>query len=75
MPVVTSRKPSPEIPFRERVSCTIGEAAAATGLGYRTIERLIADRALDSRMAAGRRLVLVPSLLRLVEGAPAEDPW
>lgn len=67
-----ARKPAPRIPFAERLSCTVGDAVEASGLSRRTINRLIAAGTLDSLKVGDRRLVRVPSLLRLVgaEGGP-----
>jgi len=55
------------IPFRERISCTIAEACAASGIGRTKLYEAMADGRLESVKVDNRRLVLVPSLLRLVE--------
>lgn len=84
MTAAASHKASPErpvrVPFRERLSCTIAEAAEASGLGRASIYRLIDAGRLDALLITvraggkGRRLVRVPSLLRLIEGAPEGQP-
>lgn len=77
---MASHKPPHEIPFKDRLTCTIAEAIQVSGLGRSTINRLIGSGRLASvkldgvRVAdtdRGRRLVRVPSLLALLgEGAP-----
>lgn len=60
------------IPFAQRVTCTIQEACAYSGLGRSTIYEAIKDGRLDSTNvrvkpnSRGRRLVSVPSLLKFV---------
>lgn len=56
------------IPFGERPTCTIAEACAATGLGRSKLYELIGEGQIDTTTVGRRRLVRVPSLLRLVEG-------
>lgn len=56
-----------EIPFRERLSCTIGQACEATGLGRSKIYMLMGEGLLKTTRVGRRRLVLVGSLLALVE--------
>ncbi|MDE3097782.1 MAG: hypothetical protein KGK07_17485 [Chloroflexota bacterium] len=63
---LASHVPSTGIPFRDRLSCTKREACEATGLSLRTIHRRIADGSLATREVHGRRLILVPSLVRLI---------
>jgi len=55
------------IPFRERLSCTVAEACAATGIGRTKIYEAMSDGRLQSVKVDNRRLVLVASLLRLLE--------
>ncbi len=62
------------IPFRERLGCTIKEACAASGLGPTMIYELIADGTLKSTKVKKRRVVSVPSLLVLIEGDLSERP-
>ena len=55
------------IPFSERVSCTVKLASEASGLSRSRIYELIADGTLESSVIGGRRLIMVPSLLRLIK--------
>jgi len=55
------------IPFRERISCTIAEACTASGIGRTKLYEAMSDGRLESVKVDNRRLVLVPSLLRLIE--------
>ena len=68
MSIEPSRKPAPTIAFRDRLSCTVGEAVEASGLSRRTINRLIADQRLASTTVGKRRLVRMGSLVALIEG-------
>jgi hypothetical protein len=58
-----------EIPFRDRVSCTIRQACEATGLGRTKLYALMQGGLLATTTVGRRRLVLVGSLLSLI-GAP-----
>lgn len=55
------------IPFRERPTCTIEEASDATGIGRTKLYELIGEKKLETLLIGRRRLVRVPSLLRLLE--------
>ncbi|MBS0278442.1 MAG: helix-turn-helix domain-containing protein [Proteobacteria bacterium] len=55
-----------EIPFRQRLSCTVGEACDATGLGRSKIYLLMQEGVLASTTVGRRRLILVESLLALL---------
>jgi hypothetical protein len=55
------------IPFRERISCTIPEACAATGLGRTKIyEEISAGRVQISKVGT-RTLIVVDSLVALID--------
>ena len=54
------------IPFGERPTCTIAEACSAAGFGRTKLYELIEGGAVDTVMIGRRRLVRVPSLLRLL---------
>jgi excisionase family DNA binding protein len=58
------------IPLRDRIGCTIQEACAATGLKPTKLYSLIGAGAIETTKIGKRRLVLVRSLLRLIEGEP-----
>lgn len=62
----------PLVPFHQRISCTVKEAYAASGLGPTTIYALIATGELESVKVGRRRLIRVPSLRRLIEGDKAQ---
>jgi excisionase family DNA binding protein len=55
------------VPFADRITCTIADACAATGLGRTKLYELIGAGSLATTTIGRRRLVLVSSLLRLVE--------
>jgi excisionase family DNA binding protein len=60
-----------DIPFRERIFCTINEAAQATGSGRSKIYELIKAERIRTVRIDGRTKVVVASLLELGgEGAP-----
>ena len=54
------------IPFRERISCTITEACAASGIGRTKLYEAMGDGRLETVKVDNRRLVLVASLLRML---------
>ncbi len=55
------------IPFAQRISCTIDEACQATGIGRTKLYEEISAGRVETTTIGRRRLVMVPSLLRLVE--------
>jgi excisionase family DNA binding protein len=61
------------IPFKERISATIAEACEASGLGRTKIYELIGAKKIETRKIGNRTLVLVPSLLRAIDPAGAND--
>jgi len=54
------------IPFGERPTCTVAEACSAAGLGKTKFYELMRMGKVDSTTLGRRRLVRVPSLLRLL---------
>ena len=62
------------VPLKDRLSCTVQEARALTGLSEASIYKLLKERAadgstiLEGEQVKGRWLVRVPSLRRLIEG-------
>jgi predicted DNA-binding transcriptional regulator AlpA len=55
------------IPFRDRISCTIPEACAATGLGRTKIyEEISAGRVQTSKVGT-RTLIIVESLVAMID--------
>jgi hypothetical protein len=66
---------SSSIPFRERISCTIPEACAATGLGRTKIYEEIGAGRVEIRKFGTRTLVVVDSLVALIHpSATAGSP-
>jgi excisionase family DNA binding protein len=57
----------PRIPFRERPTCTIEEASDVSGIGRTKLYELIGAGQIETLMIGRRRLIRVPSLLRLLE--------
>jgi excisionase family DNA binding protein len=57
---------SSTIPFAERPTCTIAEACNAVGFGKTKLYELIDGGEVDSIRIGRRRLIRVPSLLRLL---------
>jgi len=56
------------IPFAQRLTCTVAEACAATGLGRTKLYELIGEGCLDTTTIGRRRLILVRSLRTLFDG-------
>ena len=54
------------IPFVERPTCTIAEACSAVGFGKTKLYELLDGGAVESVTIGRRRLIRVPSLLRLL---------
>jgi excisionase family DNA binding protein len=61
------------IPLRERFAITVPEACQAIGVGPTKLYELVAAGAIETTKVGKRRLVLVRSLRRLIEGEPATD--
>jgi hypothetical protein len=55
------------IPFRDRISCTIPEACAATGLGRTKIYEEIAAGRVQTSKVGTRTLILVQSLVAMID--------
>lgn len=64
--------PYEEVPFRDRISCTIEQACEATGLGRTKLYMLMDAGVLKSVTVGRRRLVLMESLIALLQ--PDEKP-
>jgi hypothetical protein len=59
------------IPFRDRPTCTIDQAVQASGIGRTKLFELISDQQLETLLIGRRRLVKVPSLLKLLQSEAA----
>ena len=60
------------IQLRDRFGCTVQEARTASGLKPRNLYELINAGAIETKKIGKRRLVLVRSLQRLIEGEPGQ---
>jgi hypothetical protein len=58
------------IPFRERLSCTIPEACVATGLGRTKMYEEIGAGRVHVRKFGSRTLIVVASLVALIDPGP-----
>ena len=67
---ITSSAPeaarSQQVPFVQKLTCTINEACEMTGLGRTKLYELIGDGHLATTTVGRRRLVVVRSLLSLL---------
>jgi excisionase family DNA binding protein len=57
------------VPFRERISCTVAEACAATGLGRTKLYELIKLKKVAAAKVGARTLIDVRSLVSAVGAA------
>jgi excisionase family DNA binding protein len=57
-----------EIPILQRLGCSVKEAAALTSIGRTKIYELLDAGELEGRSIGGRRVVLVRSLKKLMDG-------
>jgi excisionase family DNA binding protein len=74
-PEGTSRKTSGPLPIEQRAGVTVQLAAQYVGISKSRLYELLKDGTLEGRIVHGRRIVLVPSLLKMIGGAPsAKDP-
>jgi excisionase family DNA binding protein len=56
-----------DIPFAQRLTCTIAQACEVTGLGRTTLYELIGEGRISTAAVGRRRLVLVQSQLSLID--------
>jgi excisionase family DNA binding protein len=65
-------KPTPDLnqtlPFRERLGCSPNEACVALGIGRTFLYQLIAERRVEVKKLGRRTIVIIPSLLKLLDG-------
>jgi hypothetical protein len=57
-----------QVPFWERIGCSVNEAIAASSIKRTKIYELLADNRLKSTLVDGRRVISVASLRQLIEG-------
>jgi excisionase family DNA binding protein len=55
------------IPFEQRVTCTVRDACQATGFSKSTMFEWVSDGTVQSKKVGGKRLIYVPSLLKVVK--------
>jgi hypothetical protein len=55
------------VPFRERLTCSLPEAVQATSISRSTLYNRMKAGELDYRKNGKRRLVMVPSLLKMID--------
>jgi hypothetical protein len=55
------------IPFRERISCTIPEACAATGIGRTKLYAEISAGRVHTKKVGTRTLIIVESLVAMID--------
>lgn len=63
-----AKKHKTHIPFFERIGCTVDAGSDASGLGRTKLFELMGNGRLQSTLVDGRRLIVVASLRRLIEG-------
>jgi excisionase family DNA binding protein len=66
LPRDTTRAAGAAMPFADRLTCTVAEACAATGLGRTKLYELMGAGLITSSTIGRRRLIQVPSLLKLL---------
>jgi excisionase family DNA binding protein len=65
---------SEEIPFRDRISCTIDEACKGTGIARTRLYHMIGAGEVEAKKLGRRRLVIVRSLTAALESQSAKAP-
>ena len=68
---ITNEQLARSLPIPQRAGVTVGVASAFSGISRSRIYELLADGTLEGKNVLGRRIVLVPSLLRLIGEAPS----
>ena len=61
------------IPYRDRITITVAEFCDATGLGRTKANELMAAGAVETKNVGRRKLILVRSVLKLLEGSDEPD--
>ena len=69
----TDKRAMDTIPFAQRLSCTVAEACAATGLGRTKLYELIGAGSVATTLIGRRRLVSVKSLVHLIAPALSDN--
>ena len=61
------------VPFMDRPTCSVAEACEAAGVGKTTLYELMDREVLQSTRLGRRRLISVPSLLKLLAPPQVEQ--
>jgi excisionase family DNA binding protein len=79
--VFRSTSTTTDIPFKERVTCTVPEALRVTGIGRTKLYELIGRESLRTLKIGRRRLIVIESLLSFISdprpvqtALPAPEP-
>ena len=64
-----SRNERQHIPFADRITCTVSEACQVSGLGRTKLYQAMSEGRLKFVKFDKRRLIHIPSLLKLLEAA------
>jgi excisionase family DNA binding protein len=78
LPLSHDRVPSPvAVPLSERLTWTLAELAALTGISLRHLRRLDSDRHIPGRLTVGRRVLFTAATIRewVREGMPGRERW
>ena len=59
----------PRVPFMDRPTCSVAEACDAVGIGKTTLYDLMDRRVVESSRVGRRRLISVPSLLKMLSAS------
>jgi hypothetical protein len=74
----TGSPPAPAaVPLSERLTWTLAEVAALTGISERQLRRLDADRQIPGRLTCGRRVLYAAETVRewIRSGMPDRERW
>jgi hypothetical protein len=63
-----------DVPFRERLYCTVREAEAYGGYGNTTINNWIKSGRVKSTLVDGMRRIDVPSFCAVIDGEDQQQP-
>ena len=59
------------LPFEQRFGCTVSAAAEYVGISKSSVYELLANGEVEGKDIAGRKIVIIKSLLRLCGEAPS----
>jgi hypothetical protein len=69
--------PSDAVPLSERLTWTLAELSALTGVSLRQMRRLDSDRQIPGRLTCGRKVLFAAETVRewVREGMPDRERW